>query len=129
MVTVPGDTPVARPFLSIVATPEKLQNQEMATPVTGLPEASNGVAVNCLVPLTATEDDIGEMVMLATLVVTVSVAALLVIPDDNAVTWAVPGATPTALPLASTVATLGALLVHVSAAETALLLASTGAAK
>jgi hypothetical protein len=129
IVTVPGDIPVARPLVSIVATPEKLQNQEIVTPVTGLPLESKAVAVIWRVALTATDVDIGEILILATLDVTVSVAALLVIPPDDAVICVVPGATPTAFPLTSTVATLGALLVHVSAAPTELLFASTGAAK
>jgi hypothetical protein len=46
IVTVPGDTPVATPLLSIVATPAKLQNHEMLIPVTGFPAESKAVAEN-----------------------------------------------------------------------------------
>jgi hypothetical protein len=129
MVTVPGETPVTRPLLSMVATPAKLLNHEMAIPGTGLPEESKAVAVNCCVLFTATELDIGEIVTVATFVVTVNVTALLVTLPPVAVICVVPPDTPVATPFASTVATLVALLAHATVPDNALLFASTGAAK
>ena len=46
IVTVPGATPFANPLLSMVAVPEKLQNQVKVAFVTGLPCPSSAVAVN-----------------------------------------------------------------------------------
>ena len=113
MVTVPGETPVTNPVLSIVAIGAKLQNQAIGAVVIGLPEESTAVAVNCFVPPTATLVDIGEIVTVATRCVTVSVAVLLVIPEAAAVIVAVPLARPVATPVLSTDAIVGALLVQV----------------
>ena len=130
MVTVPGATPVASPLASMVAVPEKLQNQAKVTFGTGFPLASIATAENCCVLPTATVVDIGEITTLAIRVVTVKVTALLVMFEAAAVIWVVPLVNPVALPAVSTVAMAGALLVHVSMRlGTELPLASVGTAK
>ena len=78
MVTVPGASPVASPLPSMVAVPEKLQDQLKMAPVMALPLASSAVAANCWVAFTATEADIGEMETDTMGCETVSVAAVLV---------------------------------------------------
>lgn len=130
MVTVPGATPVTNPLLSIVATPAKLLDQEIATPATGFPAESKAVAVNCDVPFTRIDGgDSGVSFTLATLVATVIVAVLLVTPCADAVICDVPAATPVTTPFASTVATLVALLAHANVPDKTLLFTSTAAAK
>ena len=112
----------------MVATPAKLQAQLMLAPLTTFPPESLASAVNCCVPFTGTELDIGEIVMLATLEATVRVAALLVTPPAVAVIWVVPAVRPVATPLELTEATLELLLVHEMMTASELLFESTAEA-
>jgi hypothetical protein len=85
MVTVPGETPVATPLLSIVAVPEKLHAHENTTPEMVLPLTSKAVAVNGCVAFTAMLVVRGETMIDAIGWVTVSVEGALVTPLVEAV--------------------------------------------
>ena len=82
----PGDTPVARPLLLIVATLVALLAQVKVSPVMVFPLLSFAVAVNCWVAFTVIVGEAGVTVIVATGPgVTVKASALLVTPPSLAV--------------------------------------------
>lgn len=56
----PAATPVTRPLVETLAIPGLFDAHETATPDTGAPCASSGVAVSCVDPLTAIDVDGGD---------------------------------------------------------------------
>jgi hypothetical protein len=66
ILVVPAATPVASPVLLIVAVAVLLLDHVKLALFTALPLESFAVAVNCAVPATVTEGDVGETVTLAT---------------------------------------------------------------
>src|SRR3989442_4986689 len=115
IVAVPSRSPLTRPPADTVATAALLVAHITTRPVRGLPFASFGVAVSCTVCPAATLAGAGVTVTEATgATVTVTVAVPL-FPSLVAVSVAVPGATALTSPVADTVATPAALVVHVTA--------------
>jgi hypothetical protein len=101
----------------IDATPVLLEFHETARPVSTLPPASLVTTVNAGADAPSTTDcDVGEIVTLATgTALTVSVAALLVLPSLVAVIDVVPGDWPVATPVVVLIdATLGLLDANVT---------------
>src|SRR5713226_760207 len=114
IVADPTATAVA-PLELTVATCGLLVVQVITLPNSTLPLESLGVAVSGTEPPTATRADVGLTLSDATgTVVTVRVAVPL-FPSEVAVIVAGPDARAVATPFASTVATLGALLVQMTA--------------
>lgn len=111
--TVPGASPVATPFASMLATPPKLLCHVNCAWLTDLPLASVADAVNCCVWPTFMVALRGVSETLAIAGFTVSVAAVLVTPASEAVICVLPAATPVATPAAVIVATPVLLLAHV----------------
>lgn len=66
ILVVPAATPVASPVVLIVAVAALLLDHVKLALFTALPLESFAVAVNCAVPATVTEGDVGETVTLAT---------------------------------------------------------------
>jgi hypothetical protein len=66
ILVVPAATPVASPVPLIVAVAVLLLDHVKLALFTALPLESFAVAVNCAVPATVTEDEVGETVTLAT---------------------------------------------------------------
>ena len=128
MVTVPGATPVTSPPALMVATPAKLEAQLNVTPEMAFPLASTAVAENCCVAPTAMVAVRGETLMAARRGTTVRVAGALVTLAAEAVICVVPGPSPVATPLPSTVETVALLLDQVRVVPTAVPLESSAVA-
>src|SRR5690349_301538 len=131
MVAGPPVTPVTRPLLLTVATDVLPLPHVIVRPVSALPLASLGVAVNCTVWPAATDADAGLTVTLATGTVTAVtvIADEPLLPSEVAVIVAEPAATPVTRPLPLTVATDVVPLAHVIVRPvSALPLASWGVA-
>ena len=65
ILVVPAATPVVSPVLLIVAVAVLLLDHVKLALFTALPLESFAVAVNCAVPATVTEGDVGETITLA----------------------------------------------------------------
>src|SRR5207247_9023966 len=118
IVAAPVLTPVTRPLADTVATPGLPLNQLTVRPLSRLPFASFGIAASCTVCPTDTLADAGLMLTDATGAgggAAPVTAALPLFPSHVPVIVAEPEATPLTRPLPSTVATLAAPLVHVTA--------------
>src|ERR1700688_1629648 len=114
MVASPGAMPGTRPLAATVATLGLLEVQVATRPLSGLPFASWGVAVSCVVCPAITLADAGLMATEATGTGMTVIAAVPLWPALVAVMVAAPAATPVTRPLAETVARLGLVEVQVT---------------
>jgi hypothetical protein len=114
IVAEPATLAVTRPAALTVATVVLLLTQVIARPVNTLPAESLVVAVNCAVLLTNRLTEAGAIVTEATGTTVTVIADVPFLPSLVAVIVADPAATPVTNPLADTVATPAALVLHVT---------------
>src|SRR5882762_3368155 len=114
IVADPTATPATRPLLFTVATCALLLDHVTRRPVSVVPAASLTTAANCWVAPTPILADAGLTATEATGTVVIVIAAVAVLPSLVAVIAADPTVTAVTSPLALTVATVGALLDHVT---------------
>jgi hypothetical protein len=115
IVADPTATPLTNPLADSVATPAALVVQVTTRPPRTLPAESLVVAVSCTVPPITRLGAAGLTVTVATGASVTETAAVPLFPSLVAVIVADPAPTPVTKPLADTVATPAALVVHVSA--------------
>src|ERR1700719_4569119 len=114
IVAVPGATPVTRPLPLTVAAAVLLELHVITRPVSAMPFASFGIAINCTVCPTTKLAVAGVSVTEATGTAVTVMADVPFCPSLVAVIVAVPGATPVTRPLPLTVAAAVLLEPHVT---------------
>src|SRR5207247_388283 len=103
IVALPAATPPTSPLVLTVATAALLVAHVPVRPVSGLPDASLGVAVSCTVAPTCTLADAGVTATEATGTLVTEMADVPLFPPLVAVIVAEPTATPVTKPLLPTV--------------------------
>ena len=114
-VAVPAATAVTSPVADTLATADALLLHVTARPVSVFPAASRALAASCCVPPTTRLAVAGLTLTAATGTGVTVMDALPVIPSTVAVSVAVPAATAVTSPVAETLTTAGALLLHATA--------------
>src|SRR5207249_9841862 len=104
MVAVPAAAPLTSPLPFTVAAAVLPLDQVTIRPKSGMPPASFGVAVSCVVLPSGTLAEAGLTVTEATGTLDTVISEVLVVPSQVAVMVAVPAAAPLTSPLPFTVA-------------------------
>jgi hypothetical protein len=111
MRVVPGDTPRTSPVALTVAMVGAPEDQVTVRPERAAPFSARGVAVSAVASPTRTTGASGAIATVATGTASTRTVAVPRLPSLLALTVALPGATAVTTPAASTLATVGSLLV------------------